>query len=157
TGFLPEIDEGAFVLDYWSPGGTALAETDRQVNIIEKILMSTPEITGTSRRTGAELGLFATEQNRGDINARLKPGRERDRSIFEVIDEVRGKVQAAVPRLRVEFVQILSDVINDLAGAARPVEIKMFGTDLAALEAYAKRLEPKISRIDGIEDYFNGV
>jgi CzcA family heavy metal efflux pump len=157
TGFLPEIDEGAFVLDYWSPGGTALAETDRQVNIIERILMSTPEITGTSRRTGAELGLFATEQNRGDINARLKPERERDRSIFQVIDEVRDKVQTAVPRLRVEFVQILSDVINDLAGAARPVEIKMFGTDLAALEAYAKRLEPKISKIDGIEDYFNGV
>ncbi|MGH7619290.1 MAG: efflux RND transporter permease subunit, partial [Gemmatimonadaceae bacterium] len=157
TGFLPEIDEGAFVLDYFSPGGTALAETDRQVNIIEKILMSTPEITGTSRRTGAELGLFATEQNRGDINVRLKPEGQRDRSIFQVIDEVRDKVQAAVPRLRVEFVQILSDVINDLAGAASPVEIKMFGTDLGALEAYAKRLEPKISGIDGIEDYFSGV
>jgi multidrug efflux pump subunit AcrB len=62
-----------------------------------------------------------------------------------------------VPRLRVEFVQILSDVINDLAGAANPVEIKMFGADLGALEAYAKRLEPKISKIDGIEDYFDGV
>jgi CzcA family heavy metal efflux pump len=157
TGFLPEIDEGAFVLDYWSPGGTALAETDRQVNIMERILMSTPEISGTSRRTGAELGLFATLQNRGDINARLKPEGERDRSIFQVIDEVRDKVTAAVPRLRVEFVQILSDVINDLAGAANPVEIKMFGTDLGALEAYAKRIEPKISKIEGIEDYYNGV
>jgi CzcA family heavy metal efflux pump len=157
TGFLPEIDEGAFVLDYWSPGGTALAETDRQVNIVENILMKTPEITGTSRRTGAELGLFATEQNRGDINARLKPEGDRKRTIFEVIDEVRTKVTAAVPRLRVEFVQILSDVINDLAGAANPVEIKMFGTDLGALEAYAKRLEPKIAKIDGIEDYFDGV
>jgi hypothetical protein len=62
--------------------------------------------------------LFATLQNRGDINARLKPESQRDRSIFQVIDEVRGKVQTAVPRLRVEFVQILSDVINDLAGAA---------------------------------------
>ena len=39
-----------------------------------------PEITGTSRRTGAELGLFATEQNRGDIVVRLKPESERDRS-----------------------------------------------------------------------------
>ena len=38
TGFLPEMDEGAFVLDYWTPGGTALAETDRQVNIVERIL-----------------------------------------------------------------------------------------------------------------------
>jgi CzcA family heavy metal efflux pump len=157
TGFLPEIDEGAFVLDYFSPGGTALAETDREVHIIEDTLMHTPEITGTSRRLGAELGLFATQQNRGDIVARLKPEGERSRSTAEVIDEVRTKVQAAVPRLRVEFVQILSDVINDLAGAARPVEIKMFGQDLNALEAYAKRLEPKMTKIDGIEDYYNGV
>ena len=28
TGFLPEMDEGAFVLDYFTPGGTALVETD---------------------------------------------------------------------------------------------------------------------------------
>jgi CzcA family heavy metal efflux pump len=157
TGFLPEIDEGAFVLDYFSPGGTALSETDRMVHIVERILSSTPEIVGTSRRTGAELGLFATEQNRGDINARLKPESDRDRSTAEVIDEVRGKVEAAVPRLRVEFVQILSDVINDLAGAARPVEIKMFGPDMEALETYAKKLEPKMSKVDGIEDYFSGV
>jgi len=157
TGFLPEIDEGAFVLDYVSPGGTALAETDRMVHIVEEILASTPEIVGTSRRTGAELGLFATEQNRGDINARLKPEGDRDRSTFEVIDEVRGKIEAAVPRLRVEFVQILSDVINDLAGAASPVEIKMFGPDLAALETYAKKLEPKMAKVEGLEDYFSGV
>jgi multidrug efflux pump subunit AcrB len=157
TGFLPEIDEGAFVLDFTSPGGTALAETDREVNIVERILMSTPEITGTSRRLGAELGLFATQQNVGDIVARLKPEGERSRSTQDVIADVRVKVQKAAPRLRIEFVQILSDVINDLAGAARPVEIKMFGQDLNALEAYAKRLEPKMSKIDGVEDYFSGV
>src|SRR2546430_6306668 len=57
TGFLPEIDEGAFVLDYFTPGGTALAETDREGGIAESILAATPEITGTSRRTGAELGV----------------------------------------------------------------------------------------------------
>jgi CzcA family heavy metal efflux pump len=157
TGFLPEIDEGAFVLDYYSPGGTALAETDREVNIVEKILASTPEIDGTSRRLGAELGLFATQQNVGDIVARLKPESQRDRSTADVISDVRVRVQKAAPRLRIEFVQILSDVINDLAGAARPVEIKMFGADLNALEAYAKRIEPKMSKIDGIEDYFSGV
>ncbi|MEO8945265.1 MAG: efflux RND transporter permease subunit [Gemmatimonadaceae bacterium] len=157
TGFLPEIDEGAFVLDYVSPGGTALAETDREVHIVERMLLGTPEITGISRRTGAELGLFATEQNTGDINARLKPEGQRNRSVFEVMDEVRTKVQAAVPRLHVEFVQILSDVINDLAGAASPVEIKMFGTDLDQLDTYARSLGPKLAAIDGIQDYFNGV
>jgi CzcA family heavy metal efflux pump len=157
TGFLPDMDEGAFVLDYWTPGGTALAETDRQVHVVENILASTPEIVGTSRRTGAELGLFATAQNVGDIAARLKPARDRSRSIFEVMDEVRTKVTSALPRLRIEFVQILSDVINDLAGAARPVEIKLFGSDLRAVEAYAQRLGPRVSKIDGIEDFYNGV
>ena len=157
TGFLPEIDEGAFVLDYFTPGGTALVETDRQVHIAEEILLATPEVEGISRRTGAELGLFATEQNTGDLVVRLKPESERDRSSAEVIDEVRTKIESAVPRLRIEFVQILSDVINDLAGAARPVEIKLYGADLDALETYARRLEPSIAKLDGIEDFYNGV
>ncbi|HEY3113309.1 MAG TPA: efflux RND transporter permease subunit [Gemmatimonadaceae bacterium] len=157
TGFLPEMDEGAFVLDYWTPGGTALTETDRELHIVENILAQTPEIDGTSRRTGAELGLFATEQNTGDIVARLKPHGRRSRSIFEVIDDVRLKIETAVPRLRIEFVQILSDVINDLAGSARPVEIKLYGPDLNRLEAYTRSIEPKIADIHGIEDLYNGV
>jgi multidrug efflux pump subunit AcrB len=157
TGFLPEMDEGAFVMDYFTPGGTALAETDRQLHIAEGILARTPEISGTSRRTGAELGLFATQQNTGDVVARLEPPSQRTRSIFQVIDEVRDKISAAVPRLHIEFVQILSDVINDLAGAARPVEIRLFGPDLNALEAYAQKLAPQIEKVDGIEDLYNGV
>jgi CzcA family heavy metal efflux pump len=157
TGFLPEMDESAFVVDYFTPGGTALAETDREVHVVEGILAHTYEVVGTSRRTGAELGLFATEQNQGDIAVRLRPESQRRRSSFEVIDDVRAKIEKTIPRLRVEFVQILSDVINDLAGAARPVEIKLFGPDLGGLEAYARRLEPGMSKIDGLEDFYNGV
>jgi CzcA family heavy metal efflux pump len=157
TGFLPEMDEGAFVLDYFTPGGTALTETDRQLNVAERILAHTPEITGTSRRTGAELGLFATEQNTGDVVARLEPPSQRSRSIFEVIDDVRGQITSALPRLHIEFVQILSDVINDLAGVDRPIEIRLFGADLDQLEGYARRLAPQLEKVDGIEDLFNGV
>ena len=157
TGFLPAMDEGAFILDYFTPGGTALAETDRQLHIAEGILARTPEITGTSRRTGAELGLFATQQNTGDIAVRLEPPSQRTRTIFEVMDEVRDKINAAVPRLTIDLKQILSDVINDLAGAANPVEIRLFGPDLNALEAYAQKLGPQIKEVQGIEDLHNGV
>ncbi|MBX6332376.1 MAG: efflux RND transporter permease subunit [Gemmatimonadaceae bacterium] len=157
TGFLPEMDEGAFVLDYFTPGGTALAETDRQLHIAERILAETPEITGTSRRTGAELGFFATEQSSGDIVARLRPRRERSRDVFEVIDEVRAKITAAAPRLHIEFMQILTDVINDLAGAARPVEVKVFGEQLEVLERYARDVSPKLTAIPGVEDLYDGV
>jgi CzcA family heavy metal efflux pump len=157
SGFLPEMDEGAFVLDYFTPGGTPLDESDREVNIAERILASEPEVAGTSRRLGAELGLFATEQNRGDIVVRLQPLGSRSRSSQEVIDDARVKINRAAPRLRIEFVQILSDVINDLAGAAKPVEIKMFGSQLDTLERYASTLAPKMQAIDGLEDLYSGV
>ncbi|HVX41483.1 MAG TPA: efflux RND transporter permease subunit [Gemmatimonadaceae bacterium] len=157
TGFLPDMDEGAFVLDYVSPGGTALSETDRLVHQVEQILLKTPEVSGISRRTGAELGLFATEQNTGDITVRLKPQSQRSRSSFEIIDDVRTKIAATVPRLRVEFVQIISDELNDLAGASNPIEIKLFGADLDALEAYGTKFGDKIAKVDGVEDPYNGV
>jgi CzcA family heavy metal efflux pump len=157
SGFLPDMDEGAFVFDYWSPGGSALAETDRQLRIAEGILARTPEIVGTSRRTGAELGMFATQQNRGDIVVRLKRRSERRRTIFAVMDEVRDQVNAALPRLRIEFVQILSDVINDLAGGSRPVEVKLFGANLEELEAYARRVAPALAKVEGVEDLYDGV
>ena len=157
TGFLPEMDEGAFVLDYVTPGGTALDETNREIHIAETILLSTPEVEGTSRRTGAELGLFATQQNTGDVVVRLKPPSQRHRSSFEVIDDVRPRIEAAVPRMRIEFVQILSDVINDLAGAARPVEIKLFGSDIGALEAYGAKIGKQLEPVAGLEDLYNGV
>jgi multidrug efflux pump subunit AcrB len=59
--------------------------------------------------------------------------------------------------MRIEFVQILSDVINDLAGAAKPVEIKLFGERLDTLEAYARRLAPDLEHIPGLADLYNGV
>jgi len=74
-----------------------------------------------------------------------------------VIAELRDKIGAAVPRLHIEFVQILSDVINDLAGAARPVEIRLFGPDLNQLETYAQKLAPQLEKVDGLEDLYNGV
>lgn len=157
TGFLPDMDEGSFVLDYFTPGGTALEETNRQLGIAEGILTKTPEVWGTARRTGSELGFFATAQNSGDILVRLVPRRDRDRDIFEVMDDVRDRIQTAAPRLHIEFMQILSDVINDLAGAARPVEVKLFGEQLDTLEAYARRLAPAMGQIDGIEDLYDGV
>lgn len=157
TGFLPEMDEGAFVLDYWTPGSTALAETDRQINTAERILLAIPEVESISRRTGAELGLFATEQNRGDVVARLVPRARRSRSIFAVIEDARARIGGAMPRLRIAFIQILSDIINDLAGAASPVELKIFGDRLDELEVYARRIAPRLAAIPGIVDLYDGV
>src|SRR5438034_1158268 len=87
----------------------------------------------------------------------LAPRYRRARDVFAVIDDVRDRIQGAVPRLHIEFMQILADVINDLAGAARPVEIKLYGEPLDTLEAYARRLAPELERVTGLEDLYDGV
>ena len=77
TDFLPEMDEGGFVIDYVTPPGTSLAETDRQMRQAEEILKATPEIESYSRRTGAALGVHLVELNTGDFLIKLKPNRKR--------------------------------------------------------------------------------
>jgi Cu/Ag efflux pump CusA len=58
TGFLPEMDEGSIVLDYASPPGTSLDETDRMLRAAEKIITAIPEVEAYSRRTGTEMGFL---------------------------------------------------------------------------------------------------
>jgi len=153
TGFLPEMDEGGYVLDYWTPPGTSLAETDSILRRIEERVQRMPETASFSRRTGAELGLFATEQNKGDILVKVKPRSQRKRSTDEVIADLRSQIQQNVPGIQVEFIQILQDMIGDLEGSPEPVEIKLFGSSMAVLAQAADEIGAKIQKIPGIVDY----
>jgi multidrug efflux pump subunit AcrB len=152
TGFFPAADEGGFVVDYLTPAGSALAETDRQVKAIERVIATMPEVASYSRRTGSELGLFATAQNSGDIVVRLKPRAQRTRSAEDVIDDVRARVHAAAPLAEIEFVQLLQDILGDLEGSAEPIEVKIFGDDPARLAALAEPVEAMLTKIEGIVD-----
>lgn len=157
TGFLPEFDEGTFVLDYFLPAGTSLADTDRAALEIESELRAHPAVAGWSRRTGAELGpVTATVFNSGDITVRLKPRRERVES-DEVIDELRGQIARAVPSARIEFMQLIEDVLSDLAGAPRPIEVRISGDDPQEIERAARELAAKAGEIDGLVDFYAGV
>jgi len=152
TGFLPPMDEGGFVLDYLTPPGTALAETDRQVQKIEAVLAATPEVAAFSRRTGAELGLFATRPNKGDVLVRLKPRSQRHRSAEEVISGLRPRIAAVAPGMELEFVQLLQDMLGDLEGAAEPLEVKIFGDDSATLAAVAAQVKTEMEGVEGVVD-----
>ncbi|HTM31863.1 MAG TPA: efflux RND transporter permease subunit [Vicinamibacterales bacterium] len=152
TGFFPAADEGGFVLDYLTPAGSALSETDRQVRAIEKVIADTPEVRSYSRRTGSELGLFATAQNTGDILVRLKPRSDRERSSEEIIADVRERAHAAAPLVELEFIQLLQDMLGDLEGNAEPIEVKIFGDDPDRLAELAEPVEEMLQSIDGVVD-----
>lgn len=152
TGFLPPADEGGFVVDYLTPAGSALEETDRQVTAMERVIATMPEVAAYSRRTGSELGLFATASNSGDILVRLKPRGDRRRNAEEIISDLRPKLQRAAPLAEIEFVQLLQDMLGDLEGAPTPIEVKIFGDDPEKLEALATPVEEMLEKIDGVVD-----
>jgi multidrug efflux pump subunit AcrB len=156
SDLLPEMDEGAFVLDYLMPAGSSLAETNRVVTHVEKILSEVPEVESTSRRTGMQLGLAAvTEANYGDILVKLKS--KRSRAIDEVMADVRADVKQQEPVLDVEFTQTLQDMIADLTGEPQPVEVKLFSQDQALLAEWAPKIADSIGKVKGIVDVLNGI
>jgi len=153
--FLPPMDEGGFVIDYLTPPGTSLAETDRQLKYAEDIIRATPELESYSRRTGAQLGLFITEPNNGDFLLKLKP--DRGRSTEEVLSDLRQKLNAALPDIIWEFPGILGDLIGDLMYSPQPIEVRLFSTDTAFLKKKAPEIEEQLKKIPGVVDTFNGL
>jgi CzcA family heavy metal efflux pump len=156
TALLPEMDEGGFILDYYTPPGSSLAESDRILQRIEKILRATPEVENTSRRTGLQLGLAAvTEANRGDFTVRLK--RDRKRGIDEVINDVRAQIKESEPAADIEFVQVLQDMIGDLSNEPEPVVIKLYSQDAQLLLKTAPQVAEAIGKLHGVVDVLDGI
>ncbi len=156
TDFLPEMDEGSVILDYWSPPGTSLTDTDGMLDEVEKIIVSLPDVESYSRRTGTQLGFFITEPNRGDYVIRLKPRRTR-RPVENVINDLRDRIAAAEPALHTDFGQLLEDDIGDLTGGVpQPIDVKIFGEDQAVLAEKARQAARIVGNVRGVEDVFDG-
>jgi CzcA family heavy metal efflux pump len=156
SDLLPEMDEGGFILDYIMPAGSSLAETDRVLQHVERMLQKTPEVESTSRRTGLQMGLAAvTEANTGDITVKLKT--KRDRGIDEVIADLRAQIKSSEPQLDVEFTQVLQDMIGDLSNAPEPIQIKLFNPSPEVLGDVATRVAETIKKQKGVVDVLDGL
>ena len=155
TGFLPEMDEGSIVLDYNSPPGTSLEETDRELRKVEKIITSTPEVEAYSRRTGTQMGFFITEPNSGDYLIQLK--KRRNKTTDEVTDDIRGRIDASGLPLTVDFGQVITDMLGDLMSSVQPIEIKVFGTNQHVIEDYSRQVAAIVETVAGTADVFDGI
>ena len=150
TGFLPRMDEGGFVLDYFSAPGTSLAETNRELLEVEAILKKDPYVYTFSRRTGAGLGGDLNEAYQGDFFVRLVPYGKRP-DIWRVMDEIDSKINTEVPGINFDSHQLMSDMIGDMVGRRQPVVISLSAKNPAALPAVANRVTAAIAKIPGIE------
>jgi cobalt-zinc-cadmium resistance protein CzcA len=155
SGFLPSMDEGSIVLDFKSPAGTTLEETDRMLKQVDAIVKNTPEVSSFSRRLGTQMGFFITEPNNGDYLIQLK--KQRDKTTDEVSDEIRTKIEAVLPQLTVDFGQVIGDMLGDLMESAQPIEIKIYGDDQKTLQTLSEKAANLVQSVNGTADVFNGI
>ncbi len=155
SGFMPTMDEGGFILDYKTAAGTSLAETDRLLRQLEKILQATPEVQTYSRRAGLQLGGGITEANTGDFFVRLKPPPRRE--IETVMDDVRTQIEQHIPGIEIETAQLMEDLIGDLTSVPQPIEIKLYSDDETVLEQTATKVQRSIEKVNGVVEVKNGV
>ncbi|HTN01347.1 MAG TPA: efflux RND transporter permease subunit, partial [Planctomycetaceae bacterium] len=156
SNLLPHMDEGGFILDYYMPAGSSLAETDRVLRHVGQILKSIPEVTQITRRTGLQLGAAAvTEANTGDFTVKLT--NNRSRGIDAVMEDAREKINSTDPELNVEVTQLLQDNIGDLSNAPQPIRVQLFADDPALLNRLGEQVGAAIEKVPGVVDVLNGV
>ncbi len=155
SSFLPEMDEGSYIIDYQAPAGTSLAEADALGQRIDRLLLASPFVRGFSRELGAQLGPpMATLTYQGDVQVRLSAGQRPD---FETIAAAQREALArAAPQLHVELSQLIEDNLSDLEGQPDPIEVKVFGNDPARLAALGREVARRIATVPGLVDLYDG-
>jgi len=158
SDFMPQMDEGAFELNFTMPPGTSLEETDRSLRQVEGIMSSDPNVVAYGRLTGLDpSGFLPAPQNAGDIRATLLERDKRHEGVEEIFDQLRTRITAKVPVLKFTITQILQDALNDLSNAPATIEIKIFGNDQSELMRLADQVDHRIKRVQGVVDDFNGI
>jgi CzcA family heavy metal efflux pump len=148
--FLPEFNEGSLTLSVVTKPGVSLEESNRLGNLVEKELLTIPEISGTARRTGrGELDEHSqtTISAEIDVNFKLK-----ERTREEFMADVRSTL-AQVPGIAFTVGQPLGHRIDHmLSGTRANIAIKLFGTDLNRMFSLGNGIKNSISGIDGLVD-----
>jgi len=149
--FLPEWDEGNIVVDLVMPTDITLKQSNEEFNQIGKIISNIDEVTGWTRRIGTGLGRLSIPVNQGDFLVTLKT--DHKRSSFEVMDELRSKIQAKIPNIvELGLSQVLEDRLGDIMGADAPISVMFFGSNPDELIKEGYKLQKDLRNVKDVEE-----
>ncbi len=151
SDFMPQLDEGAFLLQTILPTEASLEEVDRLNHRVEDILREVPEVDDVVRRTGrAERTEDPMPHTVSDVLVTLKP--DRDRELAEIEGDMRERLEH-LPGIAVLFTTPLGMRIDEgLGGTPADVSVRVFGPDLQELSRLAEQAEQIMAAVEGLED-----
>lgn len=151
SDFMPQLDEGAFLLQTVLPAEAALDEVDRLNHRVEDVLRGVPEVEDVVRRTGrAERTEDPMPHTLSDVLVVLKP--DRSRALEAIEADMRERLEN-MPGIAVLFTTPLGMRIDEgLGGTPADLSVRIFGPDLDELSRLAERAEALIRGVAGIAD-----
>ena len=148
--FLPEFNEGALTLSVLVKPGTSLEENNQVGYLVEREMLSIPQVTSTARRTGrGELDTHSQSTNSAEVDINFSlDGRE----LEDFLKEVRAKL-SSIPGIVYTVGQPLGHRIDHmLSGTRANIAIKLFGTDLNRMYSIGNQIKANIQDIEGLVD-----
>src|SRR6185295_12048307 len=151
SDFMPQLDEGALLLQTVLPPEASLSEVDRLNHRVEDVLRTFPEVEDVVRRTGrAERTEDPMPHTLSDVLVVLK--RDRTRGLDEIEADMREQL-ARVPGVLVLFTTPLGMRIDEgLGGSPADIAVRFFGPDLDVLGPLAERARGVMAKIAGVSD-----
>jgi heavy metal efflux system protein len=151
SDFMPQLDEGALLLQTLLPPEASLDEVDRRNHRVEDVLRRFPEVKEVVRRTGrAERTEDPMPHVLSDVLVVLKP--ERSRPIEALEEEMRERLEK-VPGVAVLFTTPLGMRIDEgLGGTPADLQVRIYGPDLERLSRLAEQARELMEPVEGIAD-----
>jgi CzcA family heavy metal efflux pump len=148
--FLPEFQEGNFIIAVTTLPGTSLEESIRLGGRITEILRRHPEVVSVAQRAGrAELDEDAQPPNFSEFDVTLKYGKTDPEELVNAIREDLEKV----PGVAVNVGQFIAHRLDEvLSGIRAQVAIKIYGPDLATLRDLGGQVEAILREVKGVRD-----
>lgn len=154
--FIPQLDEGDFVIQPVLKTGTSLSKTIETTTKMENILIdSFPEVEQVVSRIGAaEVPTDPMSMEESDVIVTLKPKSEWVSA--DTKDELAEKFKKALsvfPNMEIEFTQPIEMRFNELiTGVRADIAIKVFGENLDILNTKANQIKQLIQNVEGASD-----
>ena len=151
SDFMPQLDEGAFLLQTVMPPDTALDEVDRVNHRVEDELRKFSDVEDVVRRTGrAERTEDPMPHVMSDVLVVLKP--ERSQDLVSLESDMREALER-IPGASILFTTPLGMRIDEgLGGTPADLSIRIFGPELDELARLGNEARMLISEVEGIED-----
>lgn len=154
--FLPKLEEGNLWIRATMPPSISLEASDRYVNSMRGVIRSFPEVqTVVSQHGRPDDGTDATGYFNAEFFVPLKPTSAwpTDLSKERLTELMTRQLEERFPGVEFNFSQYIQDNVEEAAsGVKGENSVKLFGNDLATLEAAAKQIRDVLATVPGVTD-----